>query len=140
MSNSRAIDKTLFTWPAANPALLASRCRDCAALAFPANPSCMRCGGEDVEVVELPRRGRLWAWTVQHFMPKTPYRSSETEATFKAFGVGYIELPGALRIESRLTESDPDKLEIGQEMELVIYTHRVDEDGTEVMNYAFAPV
>jgi uncharacterized OB-fold protein len=70
-------------------------------------------------------------------MPKTPYRSSETEATFTPFGLGYVELPGALRIETRLTENDPRKLRIGAEVELVIYTHRVDDDGTAVMNYAF---
>jgi uncharacterized OB-fold protein len=107
---------------------------------FPVNPSCSSCGGLDVQVVELPRRGRLWAWTIQRFMPKTPYRSAETDATFEPFGIGYVELPGALRVETRLTENDPTKLRIGDEMELVVYIHRYDEDGTAVMNYAFKPV
>ena len=137
---SRAIDKTLFTWPAPSPALKASRCKDCGGYAFPINPSCRHCGGLALEVVELPRRGRLWAWTIQRFMPKSPYKSSETEATFKPYGLGYVELPGTLRVETRLTENDPAKLRIGAEMELVIYPHRVDEDGTTVMNYAFRPV
>ena len=73
-------------------------------------------------------------------MPKEPYRSSETRETFRPYGVGYIELPGALRVESRLTEADPAKLHIGLEMELAVYVHRVEADGTEVMNYAFKPV
>jgi uncharacterized protein len=137
---SRAIDRTLFNWPASDPALSGSRCCDCGSYAFPVNPSCRHCGSTDVEVVALPRRGKLWAWTIQRFMPKMPYRSSETEATFKPFGIGYVELPGTLRVETRLTENDPQKLHIGAEMELVIYTHRVDEDGTAVMNYAFRPV
>lgn len=140
ITSSRAIDEDLFEWPASEPALRGSRCRQCDACAFPVNPSCTRCGSQEVEVVQLPRRGRLWAWTIQRFMPKTPYRSSETEATFQPFGVGYVELPGALRVEARLTENDPGKLHIDMEMELVIYTHRVDEDGTAVMNYAFRPV
>jgi len=139
-ANSKAIDETLFTWPAADPVLLGSRCGDCGNHAFPVSPSCPRCGSETVDVVALPRRGRLWAWTIQRFMPKEPYRSSETEATFKPFGMGYVELPGTLRIETRLTENDPGKLRIGAEMELVIYTHRVEPDGTAVMNYAFRPV
>jgi len=70
-------------------------------------------------------------------MPKSPYRSTETEATFKPFGIGYVELPGAARIETRLTESDPAKLRFGAEVELIIYTHRVEADGTQIMNYAF---
>ena len=73
-------------------------------------------------------------------MPKEPYRSSETRETFRPYGVGYIELPGALRVESRLTENDPAKLRIGQEMELAIYVHRIESDDTEVMSYAFKPV
>ena len=66
--------------------------------------------------------------------------SAETEATFVPFGVGYVELPGALRVETRLTENDPRRLRIGAEMALIIYTHRVDEDGTAVVNYAFRPL
>jgi len=56
------------------------------------------------------------------------------------FGLGYVELPGALRVESRLLESNPNKLSIGSEMQLVLYTHRVDPDGTRILNYAFEPV
>jgi uncharacterized OB-fold protein len=82
----------------------------------------------------------LWAWTIQRFMPKEPYHSSETPETFRQYGVGYVELPGAVRVESRLTENDPAKLRIGQEMELVVYVHRTEADGTEIMNYAFKPV
>jgi len=137
---SRAIDAQLFTWPDTNPALLGSRCTACGFHAFPAAASCARCGAVDPASVRLPRRGTLWAWTIQRFMPKEPYRSSETSETFRPYGVGYIELPGALRIESRLTESDPAKLRIGQAMELAVYVHRIEADGTEVMNYAFKPL
>jgi uncharacterized OB-fold protein len=135
----RALDPMLFTWPAAQPALLASRCRACGAKAFPVNPSCTKCGGEDLERFELPRSGTLWAWTIQRFMPKSPYHSSETPETFSQYGVGYVELPGALRIETRLQENDPAKLQIGLPMELVFYVHRTEPDGTEVINYAFKP-
>jgi uncharacterized protein len=139
-AKERAIDPILFDWPAAQPALKASRCRECGAMAFPLSQSCSGCGGTDVETVALPRRGKLWTWTIQRFMPKTPYRSSETEKTFKPFGLGYIDLPGALRIETRLFENDPAQLSIGAEMELGFYTHRTDEDGTAVINYAFKTV
>lgn len=139
-NKSRAIDKHLFTWPDRNPALLGSRCSACDAHAFPPAPSCTRCGASEVAVVELPRRGTLWAWTIQRFMPKEPYHSSETQETFRPYGVGYVELPGALRVESRLTENDPGKLRIGQEVELIVYVHRTEADGTRVMNYAFQPV
>lgn len=137
---SRPIDAQLFTWPDTNAALLGSRCSACGFHAFPAAPTCSRCGAIEPQIVRLPRRGTLWAWTIQRFMPKEPYSSSETVESFRQYGVGYIELPGTVRVEARLTENDPAKLRIGQEMELVVYVHRVDADGTQVMNYAFKPV
>ena len=84
----------------------------------------------------MPRRGTLWTWTVQHFMPKAPYRSSETEATFRPFGMGYVELPGALRIETRLTENDPRSFASAPSGTRHLYA-RVEDAGTAVMNYAF---
>ena len=137
---SRAVDTLLFDWPAREPALKAARCLECGALAFPVATSCRYCGAGKVTQEPLPRRGRLWAWTIQRFMPKPPYRTTETAATFTPYGLGYIELPGALCIESRLTENDPRKLHIGLEMELVIYPQWQEEDGTAVMNFAFGPI
>jgi uncharacterized protein len=134
---SRPIDDALFDWPATRPALKASRCKGCGHHAFPAMASCRHCGGSEVEQVSLPTEGTLWTWTVQRFLPKSPYRSSQDDATFEPFGVGYVELPGALRIEARLLENDPAKLRIGARVELTFYTQYVEPDGTDVVNFAF---
>ena len=56
------------------------------------------------------------------------------------FGVGYVELPGEVKVETRLTESDPDVLALGMEMELVVVPFRTDDDGNEVVTFAFRPV
>ncbi len=56
------------------------------------------------------------------------------------FGVGYVELPEGIRVEARLTENDPDELRIGMEMELVVEKFIDDEDGNELMTFAFRPV
>jgi uncharacterized OB-fold protein len=140
MSPSRAIDAELFTWPSDEPRLVGSRCRACSTVVFPGAPACPRCGSDDVERHELARRGTLWTFTTQAFLPKEPYTGPETEADFTAFALGYVELPGEVMVEARLTESDPDLLEIGMEMELVVVPFRTDADGSEVMTYAFAPV
>jgi uncharacterized OB-fold protein len=140
MSKQVPIAEGLFTWPAAKPALLASRCRHCGIASFPAMQSCMACSGQDVAVEELPGRGTLWTWTVQQFMPKTPYKSNETAETFKPYGVGYVELPGGVRVEGRLTENDPQKLRIGMDMDVVFEPWRTEENGDEVINFFFRPV
>jgi uncharacterized OB-fold protein len=140
MSNQVPIAEGLFSWPATNPALLASRCKACGIASFPAAGACMACSGQEVEIEELPGRGTLWTWTVQQFMPKTPYKSNETAETFTPYGVGYLELAGGVRVEGRLTENDPAKLRIGMEMEVVFEPYRTEDNGDEVINFFFKPV
>ena len=138
-ATSKPIAEGLFRWPATEPALLGSRCQDCGRATFPAQTSCPACCGSDVSVEDLPRHGTLWSWTVQRIMPKSPYDTGETPDTFRTFGLGYIELPGAVRVEARLTESDPQKLHIGMPMELVFLPLRRDADGTDIITFAFRP-
>lgn len=88
----------------------------------------------------LPRRGTLWTFTTQGFLPKEPYASGETQETFRPYGVGLVQLGEEVRVESRLTEADPSVLHIGMEMVLDVVPFRVDDDGTEVVTFAFRPV
>ncbi|MFE4963738.1 Zn-ribbon domain-containing OB-fold protein [Streptomyces sp. NPDC056660] len=141
MAKQIPLAEGLFTWPSDNPALLAGRCGDCEYVAFPFRDRCLACDGTDVERVELPRRGRLWTFTTQRFRPPSPpYGGSDTPETFAPFGVGYVELPGVVRVEARLTEPDPARLEVGQEMELVILPFGVNAEGEETMMFAFRPL
>lgn len=130
----------VFTWPAEKPQLIGGKCPSCEAVTFPVLVSCPRCGAPEMERHLLPRRGTLWTWTTQEFLPKEPYASGETVETFRPYGVGLVQLGDEVRVEARLTESDPSKLDFGMQLELVIVPFRVDEDGTEVVAYAFKPV
>jgi uncharacterized OB-fold protein len=130
----------VFTWPAEEPQLIGGRCRDCGAVTFPQLGSCARCGSTGVEAHLLPRRGTLWTFTTQEFLPKEPYAGGETVETFRPYGVGLVQLGREVRVEGRLTESDPAKLRIGMQVELTVVPFRVDPDGTEVVTFAFAPV
>jgi uncharacterized OB-fold protein len=131
----KPIADNLFTWPADEPQLVGGRCPGCSAMTFPQQASCPRCGAA-MERHLLGRRGTLWTWTVQSFEPKAPFVGP---TPFEPYGVGYIELPGELLVESRLTEADPDRLAIGVEVELVIESFR--RDGVdEVVTFAFRPV
>lgn len=129
----------VFTWPSDDPQLLGGRCTDCGSVTFPTPTSCARCGSTGIEVHPLPRRGTLWTFTTQGFLPKEPYAGGETAETFRPYGVGLVQLGDEVRVEARLTESDPALLHIGMDVELVIVPFRVDPDGTEVMTFAFAP-
>ena len=130
----------IFTWPSDAPRLLGSRCTSCGNHMFPVQSGCPKCLADGAETVELATRGTLWTWTVQGFPPKAPPYQGPTGDDFRPFGVGYVELPGQLCVETRLTLADPDELDIGMEMELVFDTLGSDDDGNEVITYAFAPV
>lgn len=122
----------LFTWPADEPRLIGSRCLDCGVVTFPAQGSCPACTSVAVEKRLLGRTGTLYTWTVQGFRPKAPYAGPD--GGFEPYGVGYVELPGEVRVEARLTVADPTRLRIGMPMELVVVPF-----GDRV-TYAFAPV
>jgi uncharacterized OB-fold protein len=129
-----AVAEGLFTWPSAEPALVGGRCPACRCVTFPMQASCPRCTAGDMVPETLPRRGRLWTWTVQGFRPKSPpYAGTETLEEFTPYGVGYVDL-GDVRVEGRLTESRPDRLRIGMEMEVVALPFGA------AVTYAFAPL
>jgi uncharacterized OB-fold protein len=129
----------VFTWPSDAPQLIGGRCRSCEAIVFPQQPSCARCGSTEMVEHLLPRRGTLWTFTTQEFLPKEPYAGGETAETFRPYGVGLVQLGDELRVEGRLTVSDPSELRIGMEVQLVVIPFRDDPDGTRIMTFAFEP-
>lgn len=131
------IADTLFTWPAETPELLGSRCRRCGEHTFPAQQGCRACSASDSETVSLGNRGTLWTWTIQGFLPKTPYAGQESAAEFVPYGVGYVEMPCGLRVEARLKPNTPETLRIGMPMTLVIEPLYRDADGNDVLVFAF---
>ncbi len=139
-STAVPVSPGLFTWPSDEPQLIGTRCVSCGLMAFPAYPACPRCGG-DTEEALFDRRGTLWTFTTQRFIPKSPpYAVVETEETFEAYAVGYVEFAGQGRIEGRIVGCAPSELHIGMEMEVVVIPFMVDESGREVVTYAFRPV
>lgn len=100
---------------------------------FPLLPACPYTGAEDVEPVDLSDHGTLWGWTAVTAAP--PGYSGDVP-----FGFGVVELPEGLRVITRLTEADPARLEFGMPMRLVVAPLHTDDDGAQVVTYAFTPV
>jgi uncharacterized OB-fold protein len=132
------IAQGVFTWPSDTPRLIGSRCAACGIVTFPSQDSCPRCASTEMKEHLLPRRGHLWAWTTQEFPPPSPPYSGSVADAFVPYGVGYVELAGEVRVETRLTETEG--LRTGMEMELVLVPFRTDNDGNEVVTFAFRPV
>jgi len=132
------IAEGVFTWPSDQPRLIGSRCAACAIVTFPAQDSCPRCASTEMEKHLLSRRGRLWAWTTQEFPPPSPPYAGPTGAAFVPYGIGYVQLADELRVEARLTQTEG--LQAGMDMELVLVPFRIDDDGNEVVTFAFRPL
>ena len=135
----RALAPEVSTWPDAVPQLIGSRCEGCGATAFPRQSRCPRCSGSDVSEILLPRHGTLVTWTTQGFLPHPGFAGGQTAESFEPFAVGLVQLGDVVRVEGRLTESDPANIDFGMEVGFTMIPFYVDEDGTEVMMYAFEP-
>lgn len=135
MATLTPVEPGLFTEGDA-PQLIGSRCGDCGVMTFPKQADCPRCTGQAMEEALFDRRGTLWTFTTQNFIPKSPpYAIVETEETFVPYGVGYVEFEGQARVEGRLTVADPAALRIGMTMETVLIPF-----GDGQVTYAFKPV
>ena len=131
-----AVADGLIAGTADAPELIGSRCRRCGVVAFPRQDSCAACASDDVDDQRLGRHGTLWTWTIQCFAPKSPPYAAAAD-DFEPYGVGYVELPGEVRVEGRLTEADPARLRIGMAMELVL----IPAPGLDgAVTYAFRPL
>ena len=135
----KALAPEISTWPDDNPQLIGSTCGSCGATAFPVQQRCPKCSVGDMTQVLLPRGGTLVAWTTQGFPPGPPYKGPTGKA-FVPFGVGLVELGDVIRVEGRLTENDPAKLEFGMPVELTMIPFTTDDAGDEIVTFAFKPV
>jgi uncharacterized OB-fold protein len=130
------VSSTAHLFRSTEPLSLAgSRCPLCAAVTFPVQDDCPRCAERDMQVVELPREGWLWTWTVQTFPPRAPFVPSS--AGFEPFCLGYVDL-GEVVVAARL-DAVPEDLVIGQKMRLVSATW-TGADDARIAGYAFAPL
>lgn len=139
--NGQPIAEGLFTWPSAEPQLIGNRCGSCGEITFPARGGCARCGSTQLERHLLGRRGTLWTWTSQGFAPKEPFTGNTGHFTADSvpWFVGLVELPGELRVESLLVDVPQEQLAIGMPLELVVVPFRVDDEGREIVTFAFTP-
>ena len=124
-----------FTLDAARPALLGTRCKACGTVFFPREETFCRsplCQGSEFEEVELSRRGRLWSYTTNHYQPPDPYVSPEP---FVPYTVAAVELAAErMVVLGQLAPGvDPERLELGMEMELVLDTLFEDEQAEHVV-------
>ncbi len=110
------------------------RCKDCGHTTIPREAVCPACGSTNVEMVKLPRRGKVVNYTVVWNAPRgyeyyTPYV------------LAIVELEDGTRVMSQLTDVAPSEVKEGMNVEMVIRKTRVSgESGLIAYSYKFRPV
>ena len=90
---------------------------------------------QDVETVELSNEGELYSWSFV-FMPKM---GSMQEDAGGGFGVGQIDLPEGVRIQSMIDGKQED-FKIGMKMRLTPNPMATDDDGTQYCGFKFIAI
>lgn len=112
--------------------LLGSRCRACGDTFHPVRTSCASCFSEDIEEIDLGTKGTIVTFTISHVqMPGS--------AVKPPFVTAVVEMPGPVHLLSLITDIDPKRVGIGQEVVLHFFSAGEEQDGTRVMAYAFKP-
>ena len=131
-----------FTLDAAEPALLGQRCTTCGTYAFPRadfgcpNPAC---GGAELQVVPLSRRGRVWSYTDARYQPPSPYVVPTEEHA--PFAIAAVELAqeGIVVMGQVVAGVTVDDLTVGQEVEVVLDVLFSDAD-TDHLVWKWKPI
>ena len=112
------------------PYLTGYRCKSCGNLDFPKPTICLKCWGEDFDVVPLSRTGVLYSVSdifIGQAGMKTPYI------------FGYVDLPENLRILAQI-EGEVGTLKCEDKVELTVGTIRMNRDGLPITSYKFKKI
>ncbi len=124
--------------------LIGSKCKSCSEVFFPkirtcGSSYCESTSTEDMTDVPLSRTGVLWSYSVNYYPPPVSYIDPKS---FKPYGVAAVELADEkIKICGRISSSaDLDTIRIGMKMELITEPLYKNEEGQDVVTWAWKPV
>jgi uncharacterized OB-fold protein len=132
MTAAVPVQPGLFTITSEAPRLVGGRCTHCKRIHFPRAEICPYCSLEGCVEHAFGERGKLYLYTVVQNRPPG-YRGEVP------FGFGVVELAEGIRVITRLTEAHLDRLRFNMPMRLVVSPLHEDDEGRQVVSYAFAP-
>lgn len=109
--------------------LLGSRCTSCGQVFFPPRTICSECLATDLEQAPLGGTGSLYSYSIVN-IPAEHYPAP--------YAVGWILLPGGIRVFSQIRNWEGRRLKIGMAMALLIGKLWEEQD-REIIGYSFRP-
>lgn len=92
-----------------------TQCRICRRISFPPKPLCSECLSTDIEWINLPENGVVYAFTTIHAGP-------ELFGSDLPYIVGLVDLENGSRIAIRIV-GNVEKLQVGSEGKFVCYNY-----------------
>lgn len=138
--NKIALNESFFATPMEpldHVRLKGSKCHNCGVAFLGELVACENCQSTDIEEYRLPTHGKLYSYTMVRQKPPAGYRGKVDP--FEPFPVGQVEMEDGVLFLSRLVQVDFKDLKIGMALELVVEPLYTNEDGNEVMMFAFKP-
>ena len=128
----------LFTWSEDGVHLMSAHCCSCGTFFFPRyheqhRPGCSR---QEIENVLLNKRGKLVSYTVQFYMPPPPFK---TDNNITPYIIGQVEFPEGIQIVGIVISCQSHHLKVGLAMETTTFTLYQDEEGQDIVTWAFQP-
>ncbi len=126
----------LFDWTDDGVHIRSARCGTCGTYFFPEYHSQHRpgCTREGVEKVLLNKKGKLASYTIQYYMCPPPFKTAEK---ITPYGLALVEFPEGIQVAGLITNTDLETLKLGLEMETTTFTLYQNEDGQDVVTWAF---
>ena len=117
------------------PALLGTRCAECATVFFPAERSWCRnprCSSSMFEELALSTRGTIWSFTDAQYAPPAPYVAADPYVPFAIVAVELAE-EGIVVLGQAADGTTVADLAVGAAVELVVETLYTDADGDKLV-------
>ena len=108
--------------------LLGTRCRQCGEHFFGSVVFCQSCTSDDMEPVELSKRGTLFSYTIVRAPPsgwpgKVPY------------ALGQVMLPEGPHVLSEVLDCPFEQIKVGMDLELDMAIAGEDDQGNQIVVY-----
>jgi benzoylsuccinyl-CoA thiolase BbsA subunit len=116
------------------PFLKGYKCKKCGKIWFPRFTTCANpdCWSEEMEVVPLSRRGKLYSVT-------DVYIGQPTMREYMPMAMGYIDLPEGIRVFAQM-QGELGTFQCGDTVELTTGPVRNNRDGKPITSYKFKKV
>lgn len=110
--------------------LIGGLCSSCARRHFPSQDTCPYCGAGDCSTTPLSCTGTVYLCTT--VVSRPPGYEGPVP-----YGFGVVELDDGIRVVTRIV--DPERAVAGTAVEITLETIGTDEEGREIVTYAFHP-